>query len=113
MGRMQEPRERLSSSSPGAAAAKAQYSAIVLGATGNVGGRIVQLLIKNPLCKKQPQPGYGQVNRGNPGIAMAPTQSAQPLVISQVGVMGLFVVLGIFAVKRFHAEPVGIAAVLG
>src|SRR5258707_14776483 len=32
--------------------AKAQYSAILLGATGNVGGRIVQLLIKNPLCKK-------------------------------------------------------------
>jgi uncharacterized protein YbjT (DUF2867 family) len=29
-----------------------QYSAIVLGATGNVGGRIVRLLIKNPLCKK-------------------------------------------------------------
>jgi NADPH:quinone reductase-like Zn-dependent oxidoreductase len=35
-----------------AAEAKAQYSAIVLGATGNVGGRIVQLLIQNPLCKK-------------------------------------------------------------
>ena len=32
--------------------AKVQYSAIVLGATGNVGGHIVQLLIKNPLCKK-------------------------------------------------------------
>src|ERR1035437_8747312 len=32
--------------------AAAQYSAIVLGATGNVGGRIVQVLIKNPLCKK-------------------------------------------------------------
>ncbi len=31
---------------------KAQYSAIVLGATGNVGGRIVQLLIRNPLCRK-------------------------------------------------------------
>src|SRR3954451_10438273 len=31
---------------------KALYSAIVLGATGNVGGRIVQLLIKNPRCKK-------------------------------------------------------------
>jgi uncharacterized protein YbjT (DUF2867 family) len=31
---------------------KAQYSAILLGATGNVGGRIVQLLIKNPVCKK-------------------------------------------------------------
>src|ERR1700723_3882993 len=25
---------------------------MVLGATGNVGGRIVQLLIRNPLCKK-------------------------------------------------------------
>src|SRR5260370_1829746 len=35
-----------------AAEARAQYSAVVLGATGNVGGRIVQLLIKNPLCKK-------------------------------------------------------------
>ena len=32
--------------------AKALYSAIVLGATGNVGGRIVQLLIKNPRCSK-------------------------------------------------------------
>jgi uncharacterized protein YbjT (DUF2867 family) len=29
-----------------------QYSVVVLGATGNVGGRIVQLLIKNLLCKK-------------------------------------------------------------
>lgn len=34
------------------AEAKVHYSAIVLGATGNVGGRIVQLLIKSPLCKK-------------------------------------------------------------
>ena len=33
------------------AGAKSQYTAIVLGATGNVGGRIVQLLIRNPLCK--------------------------------------------------------------
>jgi uncharacterized protein YbjT (DUF2867 family) len=32
--------------------ATAEYSAIVLGATGNVGGRIVKLLIENPLCKK-------------------------------------------------------------
>jgi len=30
----------------------AQYSAIVLGATGNVGGRIVQLLVKSPMCKQ-------------------------------------------------------------
>ena len=29
-----------------------QYSVVVLGATRNVGRRIVQLLIKNPLCKK-------------------------------------------------------------
>src|SRR5271170_2211538 len=35
-----------------AAEAQTQYSAMVLGATGNVGGRIVQLLIQNPLCKK-------------------------------------------------------------
>ena len=28
------------------------YSAIVLGATGNVGGRIVQLLIQSRLCRK-------------------------------------------------------------
>jgi len=35
-----------------AAAAKAKYTAMVLGATGNVGGRVVRLLIKNPLCKK-------------------------------------------------------------
>jgi hypothetical protein len=35
-----------------AAEAKAKYSAIVLGATANVGGHIAQVLIKNPLCKK-------------------------------------------------------------
>lgn len=29
-----------------------QYTAMVLGATGNVGGRIVQLLIMSPLCRK-------------------------------------------------------------
>lgn len=32
--------------------AKTPYSAIVLGATGNVGSRIVQLLIESPLCGK-------------------------------------------------------------
>lgn len=31
---------------------EAEYSAIVLGATGNVGGRIVQLLIQSSRCKK-------------------------------------------------------------
>jgi uncharacterized protein YbjT (DUF2867 family) len=29
-----------------------QYSAILLGATGNVGGRIAQLLFQSPLCKR-------------------------------------------------------------
>lgn len=37
---------------PGPSVAEPQYSAMVLGATGNVGGRIVQLLVKNPLCSK-------------------------------------------------------------
>jgi len=32
--------------------AQAQYSAMVLGATGNVGARIVHLLTRSPLCKK-------------------------------------------------------------
>lgn len=34
------------------AAGNAQYSAMVLGATGNVGSRVVQLLIESPTCKK-------------------------------------------------------------
>jgi hypothetical protein len=37
---------------PGERTAIAINSAIVLGATGNVGGRMVQLLVKNPLCRK-------------------------------------------------------------
>ena len=38
--------------------------------------------------------------------AMAPTQSEAPFAITQLVVMALFVVLGIFAVKGFHAKPV-------
>lgn len=34
------------------AEAKVQYTAMLLGATGNVGGRIVQLLVRSPLCTK-------------------------------------------------------------
>jgi hypothetical protein len=34
--------------------------------------------------------------------AMAPTQSEAPFVVAQLVVMALFVMLGIFAVKRFH-----------
>src|SRR5580658_3024498 len=47
-----DQRPRASDATMAAAEAKTPYSAIVLGATGNVGGRIVQLLIKTPLCKK-------------------------------------------------------------
>jgi hypothetical protein len=45
--------------------------------------------------------------------AMAPTQSEPPFAVAQLVVMALFVVLGIFAVKRFHAEPVRGAVALG
>jgi hypothetical protein len=31
---------------------KAEYTAILLGATGNVGGHILHLLVQSPLCKK-------------------------------------------------------------
>src|SRR5260221_2174418 len=35
-----------------AAEANDEYTAMLLGATGNVGGRILQLLVQSPLCKK-------------------------------------------------------------
>jgi hypothetical protein len=35
---------------------------------------------------------------------LAPTQSEPPFLITQLVVMALFIVLGIFAVKRFHVE---------
>jgi uncharacterized protein YbjT (DUF2867 family) len=35
-----------------AAEAKVEYTAMLLGATGNVGGRILHLLVQSPLCKK-------------------------------------------------------------
>jgi len=31
---------------------KVEYTAILLGATGNVGGRILHLLVQSPLCKR-------------------------------------------------------------
>ncbi|HEY4080534.1 MAG TPA: NAD(P)H-binding protein [Burkholderiaceae bacterium] len=37
---------------PASAEARAQYSAMVLGATGNIGRRIVRLLIRSPMCKR-------------------------------------------------------------
>ena len=29
-----------------------EYTAMLLGATGNVGGRILHLLVRSPLCRK-------------------------------------------------------------
>jgi uncharacterized membrane protein SirB2 len=44
--------------------------------------------------------------------AMAPTESEAPYVITQIVVLALFVVLGILAVKRFHAKPARSAVAL-
>jgi len=38
--------------------------------------------------------------------ALAPTQSEPPFLVTQLVVLALFVVLGIFAVKRFRDQPV-------
>ena len=38
--------------------------------------------------------------------APAPTQKEPPFLVTQLIVMAIFVVLGIFAVKKFRAEPV-------
>ena len=38
--------------------------------------------------------------------ALAPTQKEPPFLVVQLIVMAIFVVLGIFAVKKFHLEPV-------
>jgi uncharacterized protein YbjT (DUF2867 family) len=35
-----------------AAEAKVEYTAMLLGASGNVGGHILHLLVQSPLCKK-------------------------------------------------------------
>jgi hypothetical protein len=49
-----------------------------------------------------------------PGLkALAPTQSEPPFLIAQVVVMALFIVLGIFAVKKFHVEQLGTTEVFG
>src|ERR1700692_3058155 len=39
-------------STAAAAEAKVEYTAMLLGATGNVGGHILHLLVQSPLCKK-------------------------------------------------------------
>jgi uncharacterized protein YbjT (DUF2867 family) len=40
------------SQSGGSGEARIEYTAMLLGATGNVGGRILHLLVQSPLCKK-------------------------------------------------------------
>ncbi len=42
--------------------------------------------------------------------ALAPQGKEPPFVVAQVIVMAIFVVIGIFAVKRFRLEPVAVAA---
>lgn len=39
--------------------------------------------------------------------ALAPTQKEPPFLIAQLILMAIFIVLGFFAVKKFHVEPVG------
>jgi hypothetical protein len=41
--------------------------------------------------------------------ALAPTQKEPPFLVAQLIVMGLFIVLGIFAVKKFHVERLATA----
>jgi hypothetical protein len=36
--------------------------------------------------------------------AMAPTQSEPPFLVAQLAVMAIFIVLTIFAVKKFHPD---------
>jgi len=38
---------------------------------------------------------------------LAPTQSEAPFLVAQLVVMGLFVLLGVLAVRRFHPKMVG------
>jgi hypothetical protein len=45
--------------------------------------------------------------------SLAPTQSEPPFLIAQLVVMALFIVLGIFAVKRFHVQRLGTAEAFG
>ncbi len=38
--------------------------------------------------------------------AIAPTQSEPPFAVTQLVVIAIFIILGIFAVKKFHVQPV-------
>lgn len=45
--------------------------------------------------------------------ALAPTQKESPFFVAQFLVLAVFIVLGIFAVKKFRADPVSAAASWG
>ncbi len=45
--------------------------------------------------------------------ALAPTQKEAPFVVAQLVVMAIFVVLTIFAVKRFRNQPVAVSSSAG
>jgi hypothetical protein len=38
--------------------------------------------------------------------ALAPTQKEPPFLVAQLALMALFIVIGVFAVKKFHIERV-------
>jgi hypothetical protein len=42
--------------------------------------------------------------------ALAPTQKEPPFLVAQLALMVIFIVIGIFAVKKFHSEPVAVAS---
>jgi len=41
--------------------------------------------------------------------ALAPTQKEPPFLVAQLAVMAIFIVLGVFAVKKFHVEQAATA----
>jgi hypothetical protein len=43
--------------------------------------------------------------------ALAPTQKEPPFLVAQLGVLAVFVVLGVFAVKKFRIAPIAATAV--
>jgi hypothetical protein len=45
-----------------------------------------------------------------PVHALAPTQKEPPFLFAQLGVMAIFVVIGILAVKKFRIAPIAVAA---
>jgi hypothetical protein len=45
--------------------------------------------------------------------AVAPTQSEPPFFITQLVIMALSIVVGIFAVREFHVEHLGTAEAFG